>query len=1561
MRRRATVLLLLLLLASLAPALPPAGAADASIVTNTTWSGDVTLTGNLTVEGPAVLTLEPGTVVDADTYTIRIIDGGVLVADDAIITSTAPLPSQGSHGSGLWPGVVVDATSSAFLNGTLVERAETCLHLEGTLDANDLNLEDCYIGLDLTAGAVADVTELHVERADVYAVRNGGDLDLLVNAALHNVSIGLLADGTTNAANLDVDGALQGLKAVSGTTVVQGFTAASNKIAIGASAGAALEVHDATVTESSLAVDASDATDLTIDGLDVSTTARLLQGRSVAGMSLSNVTASISDGGGATKAVDLPCSGTCQVSSADLALDNATVHLSGTGTTSFTDVTVDAVNVSRPALEATGSGVFEADALTVMGEGGILLRDVDSDLSDVHVDLDMGNGPAIDLMAGNHEWGDVVLERRYSAFDQASLGLVARYATLTVNALTSTNLSTGLHLDTAHLESNMVSSMDGSTAGVLLEDSTLTVSNLDTRLSPTGVDADASTLVVEDWLADRHQLGLSLDDASTATVRTFSASGGTGSSDALGGGTFLWGGSTSTRVQTSVHDRFIETAVTFTDLDEDPIVASIMVHGFHLSSDVNGAATLPLLSGGSTVVALADGAGVSDQLFGGQSGQRMQIPVLPNGDWVLPSGVDAVLGPKPDGTAHLLNGDLTVRQGASLTLDGTTLELGTGFSAEVETGAALKGHDGRLVADQIAALGSADLHGEDGRLLLDGPLSWSCTSGTIATGVEVLQATTLAPGCEATLLDGAVNATVTAMTSARLELKSAMTVDVLDVGQPVSGVSIIVAGDVSTTDANGRVEGTTTALLVDETGTSETGVIMVRMDRNGRSDSVAWDTSGPLEHRFMSSTLDGGMLSGWTVLEAQWSPYHLDEDLTVASDGTLTLRDGVLLRVADAVTIEVRGSLDVATATLQGPGAGARWAGILVDGDAETDVALRGARLLEASPAFRHHGAGDVQMISTTLARSSGADPLIEVLPAASGTLDLVDVTLRDAGGACMRAQGPGVDVTVNGLLFDGCGDEAAWWRNLDVTASNLTVGPGAGAGLHLSGVRGAVDGLDASAHDGSGASLHLQDIDGGLRLVDLTLVSGQSTAALTGGPNRALDLDGVHITGAPGLDVDDSAGILRDVVLDGPGTGTAFIAHHGRTTPLEIHGLTVTGYALGVDVHADGNEDPAPVRVHDASVHADVAVAADGHPLVLNDAALTGSIQLADTTVEAIGGSIDLDQATVFGSGVLERWIVQRFISERDGTPSDGAWTVTPSLPSVVVQTANGQGAAVDLSLLVGRIDVNGAVTTTQGSVSLDVPGSPPVTANVTLGSGPVTITVMGNQAPSVGFERPISGARVMESLPIAAQLTVTDDHEDAEDLTYDWTVSDDMGIVLMRSNAVLSWNITDLPADLYLIQVVVTDGYGASTTVLLDVEVTPLDTDGDWTSTCSELTWYDEQTAKPCGPDVYDLDDDGDGIRDTRDAFPMDACATVDTDEDGQPDDVTCPPGQSTWLVADQDDDGDGIPDALEGASVDDGPSALGLVAVTVFVLLGLVLLLRRRGGGGGSNLSEKDLVHL
>ena len=101
-------------------------------------------------------------------------------------------------------------------------------------------------------------------------------------------------------------------------------------------------------------------------------------------------------------------------------------------------------------------------------------------------------------------------------------------------------------------------------------------------------------------------------------------------------------------------------------------------------------------------------------------------------------------------------------------------------------------------------------------------------------------------------------------------------------------------------------------------------------------------------------------------------------------------------------------------------------------------------------------------------------------------------------------------------------------------------------------------------------------------------------------------------------------------------------------------------------------------------------------------------------------------------------------------------------------------------------------------------------------------------------------------------------------------------------------------------------------------------------------------------CGPDIYDKDDDNDGVLDTSDAYPTDPCANTDTDRDGQPDTIKCPLGVTTWLTEDQDDDGDGVPDISEGTeSQDDSESSP--VAVIIFVLIFLAaaafMLLRRK----------------
>jgi hypothetical protein len=65
----------------------------------------------------------------------------------------------------------------------------------------------------------------------------------------------------------------------------------------------------------------------------------------------------------------------------------------------------------------------------------------------------------------------------------------------------------------------------------------------------------------------------------------------------------------------------------------------------------------------------------------------------------------------------------------------------------------------------------------------------------------------------------------------------------------------------------------------------------------------------------------------------------------------------------------------------------------------------------------------------------------------------------------------------------------------------------------------------------------------------------------------------------------------------------------------------------------------------------------------------------------------------------------------------------------------------------------------------------------------------------------------------------------------------------------------------------------------------------------------------------DACDTDDDNDNVPDASDAFPLDAAASVDSDDDGKPDFLV--PGISTTLTEDTDDDNDGILDVDESDS--------------------------------------------
>ena len=162
------------------------------------------------------------------------------------------------------------------------------------------------------------------------------------------------------------------------------------------------------------------------------------------------------------------------------------------------------------------------------------------------------------------------------------------------------------------------------------------------------------------------------------------------------------------------------------------------------------------------------------------------------------------------------------------------------------------------------------------------------------------------------------------------------------------------------------------------------------------------------------------------------------------------------------------------------------------------------------------------------------------------------------------------------------------------------------------------------------------------------------------------------------------------------------------------------------------------------------------------------------------------------------------------------------------------------------------------------------------------------------------------------------------------------------------------------YVLELQVTDVLGASTVVTTSFESTPLDSDGDNTLDCDENTWFDLKIGRSCGPDIFDSDEDNDGFDDEWDAWPLDACAWQDTDNDKQPDNLNCPAGITSVLIEDQDDDGDGIPDVLEGQTSDDSGDFDTLTMLILVVLaIVFVLFVRRMNKGDGQETEEKQYL--
>ena len=1537
--------------------MPLVSSADSTVTTNTTWSGSFTLTGNVTVASGATLTVQPGTNVDAGPYGIFV--EGTLEADQAHFYSSVIPETQGSHGQGLWPGIVIEVGGVGLMSNTTVSNASAGVVVKGQFEGTGVVFNDAYRGVAVVGGT-ANITDAEAHRMDYEAFYVASGTLHLSHGLANEVAIGLANFGVANVSDFTVQEAGVGVQSLGGTLDLVGLGMVNASVGFATVSGASSMVQSVIGQGLALAVDASDATDLKLENAQLSGE-RLIVGQGVSSMMLDNVEFFSTSSSELRPVVDVSCDGTCTLLSSTIDMAPVGMAWSGSGTSVLENITVNAV---YHGVEATGSGHSAWANLSVSASiTGISVQTPTSTLQDVDVTLTSNDATGVDVLGGQHRWTSVNVEKSFLASDRSSIGLRAWYADLVVDQFRSRNVSTALLLEdtTAHIvtaEANI-----GAVVGLHLIDSMYSGDGLTTVAQDQGVLMEgAVSLHLQSWTAQLHDTPLMMSSGSEAVIRSFSPlNTAPSSSDALGDGTLYYGSSNNPTVSTTAAYRLLETAVTFTDLQGNPVEADVEVHGFTLKSNSNGALTLPLVASGSWVDVTLEGSGVRVMLYGGQTGQSVQVPVIPQGDWTVNSGQDIVLGPRPDGQPHELSGDLVVSNNARLTLKSTTLNLGTGQSVTLQGTGVLQGEDATLASPWVQATGQSMLTGISGSTLtVNGDVQWGCLNPREVEGLVVNGNLTVQPSCEIELMNGAILGRITAQTGALFTSSSSLSVQVLDKGLPVEGALISIDGSVGMTDASGRLTTSAVSRRVTDMGESWTGIKTVTLQRNNFTDFVTWDTNASLAHTFMASTVPSGVLSQWLVLERQWSPYTLDGDLTVQNGATMTVRDGVSLRMSEGVVITVNGVFDAGDATLSSTGFGARWGGLALGPSSASMIELTNTHVVEASPALTVNGNGEVQADGVMVARSA-SDPLVVIETGSQADITIRNSRLQDSGNGCVNAYPSSGLVVFTNVTFASCDGAALWAQQVPLQLSDLVFDDGVDQGLELTGVTGSVAGIDASAFRGSGAIVSMNALRGGFELSGIVGQVG-SAGGLVGEDNENLVIQDVHLIGAPAIDLDLSSGMLSNLVLEGPGSGTAVTAHHGRSSSnLVLTNLSIVDYSVGLSLHSDAGELSSPLIVRASSISATSALATEHHPARFEATQLLGQVEVSATEVVVVDGLVGGVTPENEASLVLYKTVALE--ARRDGSPVSAMFTVMYSDEAVESVIVIGTTVDVELQLRTVREDVDAVME--RWTVVAMVEGSPQATVNITSPtSAPdvIVVNVQSNQAPSVNLVEPYPGQRVMEGDSIRASATFSDDLDAPEQVLLSWKVYDMQGNIVLQGGNEPMYNITDLGAGFYVVEVTATDSLGQSSSASMDFEYTQLDSDGDWTSSCSSDTWFDATTGKSCGPNIYDEDDDNDGFSDSKDAFPLDPCAQVDTDGDTQPDVLDCPPGFTSWLTEDMDDDGDGIPDLLEGGTTDDTDldlNALLVVLTLLVIVVGLFFVRLRRGGPG--DLTGLDQRHL
>lgn len=1229
------------MLSALTTAMIPVSATtpvSGSIVSNTEWSGDVLLTGDVYIEHGVTLNLKAGAVVNAAEYSLVV--NGTLTGTDAQILSTTS-SEDGNHTStvGMWLGVVINVGGDTSLTRVSISNAKTAIMIHGTGVLDSVSVSTSYLGVEVDGSATIDdltcsAIDFECVLVSGSAVLDGLDADV--------VASGVVSSGDLDATNIEIENAGTGITISGGSGDYSNINIVDANTAIHVRGVTTATVDDVSVSETNLALDAGDS-----DGFVLSNVSADIS-RAIRGEGLNTLTVKDSSFNGSrdgTSMVDVNSEGTFTMSNVALKNASTALDLRGSGTHILTSLDAEAEDL---VLSATGTGLISVVEMTGSAENqGIRISGPTFDAESVNITGGLDTTLGLRIATGTHEINEFTFSRGYSAADTTSLGVELVWATVECGIMEIEDFANGIRADSSSMSCEDVRMNYGRNNGVELDDSSLLISGtMSTTLFDVGAMLeDDSTLHVNSWNTNLHDDVLDIASDCSATVR-FMEFGNTAGFDAIGDGTLVWGSNNTPVLAVSTDYQLTETMIKTVDLSGDPLPAELVVEGFSFTSGAPGLVTVPLRNTGSLVVATSGSAGAQATLIGGVSNQELALPNIPDGDWTITSGNHVVLGPSMDGQGHQLSGNLTIETGASLTLQRSSLLMETGKNFSTEGTGKLIGEGGVLSGGVVNVDTQAPYDGQGDGLTIDSNVFWNCSSPPNLTAVFFAAELTLGDECDVILTSGSISSEPILGTGATLLMRSVLSITVLDKGDPVEGAILTIGGESFSSDADGTATYTTDARDITEAGTTWGGSITVVMQSSGLMDMMMWDTNSSLLKTFLASTVESGIQNDWVILESAWSPYYLADDLTISETATLTLHDNAQLVVANDVAIILEGTITAGAGTIQSSGA-SPWAGITMEG-VQAKLNLASTHLVGALLPVAVNGG---VVVSEGAEIASGTDGLVSATYASSAiSISLTDTDLRYGGQNCIRVVGTGVELNIQDSTLAECGDHALWATSATLDIDGLNIDGGSQAGVELADVEGSIFNLNAASHNGTNSSFELSQQDEKLSMRNLILTPasrhwpcisdmsdlivfsaindgfancldgsdevktnsstgdeismfncgsgqevyisqvndgvldclngndeklGNTDAAFVAIQSRWIDVIGLVVTGAPALEISYSAGELSELNLSGENVGTAVDVEHNRgSAALTIIDSQITGYSVGLSLHGHAGDE---------------------------------------------------------------------------------------------------------------------------------------------------------------------------------------------------------------------------------------------------------------------------------------------------------------------------------------------------------------------------------------------------